>query len=145
MGRPSSLLRRCSNLRTRGVVARALCQYAVVLLPETILVEATPYGVLLDMQDEVRLAFLEFDHIGFADADGIPARPHLSTIDLITIVLDGDVADHGASLLGEHMKLFAKSVERDLEILHPVGLALIVEGLLGALDRMQRHVHASEG
>ena len=52
----------------------AFGQDAIVLLPEAILVEATPNGVLLNMQNELGITLLELDHVWFHDGwDGIAA------------------------------------------------------------------------
>ena len=100
------------------------------------------------MEDEVGFDILELDDIGLADrGDGVAARAHLSAVDLVAGVDDGDIADHGAALLGEDVQLFTQRTQRDLEVLKDaVGLGLVVEGLLlGALDGVQRLVeHATE-
>jgi len=117
-------------------------------LPEAVLVEALPDGVLLDMEDEVGVDIRKLDDLGLADGgDGVAARAHASAVDLVAGVDDGDVADHGAALFGEDMELFAECAEGDLEVFEDlVGLGLVVEGFFfGALDGVEALVeHAAE-
>jgi hypothetical protein len=118
-------------------------------LPEPVLVEALPDGVLLDVQDEVGLDLLELDHVG-SQMLGIAYPPVPMRRQSISspVVDDGDVADHRAALLREDVQLLAQRAERDLEVLEDaVGLGLVVEGLLlrRALDGVQALVeHAAE-
>ena len=131
-----------------GGLAGALGEDAVVLFPEAVLVEALPDGVLFDVQDEVGLDVLELEDVGLADGgDAVAAGAHASAVDLVAVVDDGDVADHGAALLGEDMEFLAERAEGDLEVFEDgVGLGLVVEGFfLGALDGVQAGVeHAAE-
>ena len=100
------------------------------------------------MQDELRLALAELDHTRLDDAgDGVPARSHVTTVDLVPVVDDRDVADHLAGFLGEDVKLLAQRPQGDLEVLEDwIGLALVVEcPFLGARDGVQALViHSPE-
>jgi len=120
-----------------------------VLLPEAVLVEALPDGVFFDMEDELGIDILELDDIGLADGgDGVAAGAHFSAVDLVAVVDDGDVADHGAAFLGEDVEFFAERSEGDLEVFEDaVGFGLVVEGFfLGAFDGVEGLVeHPAEG
>ena len=72
---------------------------AVVLAPELVLVEAAPNRVLFDMQDELRAALLELHDLRFDDGRNVvAARSHARTVDLVTAVVQDDVAHHPASI-----------------------------------------------
>ena len=117
-------------------------------LPEPIFIETAPYGVFFHMKHEISVTLPELDHIGFAYGwYGISTRPHLATIDLISVVEDGDVSDHGAAFLGEDVQILTQGSECDFEILqNHIRFGLVVEGLfLGSFNRVQALVvHASK-
>jgi hypothetical protein len=98
-------------------LARAFGQNAIVLLPEPVFVEPAPHGIFFDVQDKLRLALLELDHIRFGDAgNGVAAGPHPPAVDLVAAVHNGDIADHRAALLGVDVQLLAERAHRHLEI-----------------------------
>jgi hypothetical protein len=74
-----------------GRLAAAVGQQAVVLPPELVFVEPAPDGVLLDMEDELRVARLELDDVGLDDRrDRVAAGSHSGAVDLVARVDERD-------------------------------------------------------
>jgi hypothetical protein len=100
------------------------------------------------MEHELGLALLELDHVRLHDAgNGVSAAAHAPAVDLVARIHQGDVAHHGAGLLGEDVQLLAQGPQRHLKVLQDaVALVLVSEGLLlGAGHRVQPLVeHATE-
>jgi hypothetical protein len=116
MGSLSSSPQQAAHAARR--LAAAFGEDAVVLLPEAVLVEAAPHGVLLDVQHELRVALLELDHVRLDDRrDRVPAGAHAPAVDLVARVDERDVADHRAGLLREDVQLLAQRAEGDLKVL----------------------------
>ncbi len=120
-----------------GRLPAAVDDDGVLPLPELVLVEATPDGVLLDEQHVLRLVASELDDVLLDDGGHAPAaRAHAPQVDGVARVADGDGADHGALARGEEVQLLAQRVERHLEVLDDgIRLVLLLEGvLLGVAD-----------
>ena len=118
-------------------------QQAVVLPPELVLVEPAPDGVLLDVEDELRIARLELDDVRLDDRrDAVATGAHSGAIDLVAIVDERDRAHHAAAVAGVDVELLAEALEGHLEILDDrIAFLLGAERLLArAFDRVLEEV-----
>ena len=92
-----------------GWLTRAFGEDAVMLFPESVFVEALPDGIFFDMEDEVCFDIFELDNFWFADGwDCVAAGAHFGAVDVVAVVDDGDVADHGAAFFGEDVEFFSE-------------------------------------
>ena len=99
---------------------------ALVLLPELVLVEAAPHGVLLDEEDVLGVALAELDRCLLSTMDGTlqPPEPIRAQVDGVAGVDDGESPDHRPLVRGEEVQLLAQRVDGDFEVLDDrVGLS----------------------
>jgi hypothetical protein len=116
---------------------------ALMLFPESVLVEPLPHRTLFDMQDEFRFALLDLDAIGFDDArDRVPGGSHSRGVQLVFAIYNDDRAGQRPFGLGVQMQLLPHRSGDDFQVFDDrIGFPLVLKRvLLGSIDGVFEHV-----